>query len=76
MELKLHTTDIQRLVMALLDSSSFRYGIFNDDKLKTDAELRDAYNRIGTALCGLNKLCSEENNYTITLTVSESVEKQ
>ena len=58
MEFKLHTYDIQNLMIALIAYGAD--GVITDDDKKHLAEL----------LTDLNNLCKEENNYTITLTVN------
>lgn len=54
MEFNLHTYDIQRIIIALISSKS----IEEDNK-----------NRIMEKLEEMNRLCTEENNYTLKITV-------
>ena len=58
MEFKLHTYDIQKLIIALI--------AYKADDVITD----DDKKRLNELLTDLNNLCKEENNYTITLTVN------
>lgn len=58
MEFKLHTYDIQELIIALIAYKADDV-ITDDDKKHLDELLSD-----------LNNLCNEENNHTITLTVN------
>ena len=56
MEIKLHTFDIQRMMIAL---------IMSDDHTPEEEKAR-----IQNKLCELNKLCCEANDYTLTINVS------
>ena len=58
MEFKLHTYDIQDLMIALIAYKANDI-ITGDDK-----------KRLNELLARLNNLCREENDYTITLTVN------
>ena len=58
MEFKLHTYDIQDLMIALI--------AYRADNIITD----DDKKRLNVLLARLNNLCREENDYTITLTVN------
>jgi len=58
MEFKLHTYDIQYLIIALLD--------YKADDIITDVDKK----RLDELLSKLNNLCKKENNYTITLTAN------
>jgi len=58
MEFKLHTFDIQYLIIALLD--------YKADDIITDVDKK----RLDELLSKLNNLCKKENNYTITLTAN------
>lgn len=57
MELKLHTYDIQHLIIALIVSQG-----------KTCCEESDRERLLDT-LNGLNSLCTEANNYTLKVTI-------
>jgi len=57
MEIKLTTEDIQYLILALVC---------------TDANIPcEKYSRLDELLCGLNRKCKLDNNYTLTLTLKE-----
>lgn len=58
MEFKLHTYDIQNLMIALITYKANEI-ITSEDK-----------KRLNGLLTGLNNLCKEENDYTITLTAN------
>lgn len=58
MEFKLHTFDIQYLIIALLDYKADNIITYVDKK------------RLDELLSKLNNLCKKENNYTITLTAN------
>lgn len=57
MEFRLHTYDIQLLDIALIEYKS-------DDVLTKDDK-----QRLQDKLTELNNLCTEENDYTLTITV-------
>ena len=58
MEFKLHTYDIQDLMIALI--------AYRANEIITD----DDKKRLNKLLTNLNNLCKEENDYTISLTTN------
>lgn len=58
MTFKLHTSDIQKLTIALIYANGIAATISEDD-----------YNRLTDKLAELNKLCNGENRYTLTIDV-------
>lgn len=59
-EFKLHTYEIQRCVIALIDSHCSHDGYFSKDYPET-------YQKLTAMLCEMNKLCWEGNDFTITV---------
>lgn len=60
-DFKLHTYDIQNLMICLIEKRA------SDSKKKVITE--DDYDRLDRLLTYLNSLCTEENNYTLTVKV-------
>lgn len=58
---KLHTYDIQHLMICLIEKRA------SDSKKKIITE--DDYDRLDRLLTYLNSLCTEENSYSLTITV-------
>lgn len=61
MEFSLHTYDIQDLMICLIEAKSHD----KEKRIITEAD----YDRLNDLLCSLNRLCTEENNYTLFFTV-------
>lgn len=61
MEFQLNTHDIQRLVIALINSECLA---------KSSVITEDDYKRFKKRLVDMNNLTCKENNYTLTVTVT------
>lgn len=60
-EFTMGTHDIQKLVIALIDSKCAKGGYLSDKA--------DVYNRLCDVFCEMNKLCYEGNDYTVRVIV-------
>lgn len=66
MKFNLHTYDIQRIVIALIC-----YHPMDNDPLTED----DCH-RLSELFCDINNLCTEENGYTVSLDICDTLEKR
>ena len=64
MEFTITTDDIQRLVIALIESQ------ITNRHSHSDVMTEEWYEAAEDKLSELNRLCSEDNNYTLTITVT------
>ena len=58
-EFMVNTSDIQMLIITLIDSYCTKGAYMNDKK--------EVYDRLNDMFCEINKLCWEGNNYTVKL---------
>ena len=66
MEFTITTEDIQRMVIALIESQ------ISNRHSHSEVMTEDWYEAAEDRLNDLNRLCSEDNNYTLTITVKEN----
>jgi hypothetical protein len=67
--IKLHTYDLQRTVIALIEAHS------NRKHVTKDPEEAEAYDRLSDLFADLNLLCTADNDYTLTVTVDDRSEE-
>lgn len=71
MEFELTTYELQYLMIALLNSEQFEYGVFSRKAVTDHPNRKEAYEKFDSLLCKMNWMCNPENNYTVKVTVKE-----
>ena len=66
MKFTITTDDIQRIVIALIESQ------ITNRHSHSDVMTEEWYEAARDKLTELNRLCSEDNNYTLSITVKEN----